>query len=65
MLWKGFQRPKRLEFERETLDEVLRIIGMSLDVRFVRDGNRVEFTGSGFSSTPPSSDAPALVEAGA
>lgn len=54
-----------VEFERETLDEVLRIIGMSLDVRFVRDGNRVEFTGSGFSSTPPSSDAPALVEAGA
>ena len=21
MLWKGFQRPKRLEFERETLTE--------------------------------------------
>ena len=21
MLWKGFQRPKRLEFERETLND--------------------------------------------
>lgn len=37
-------------FESETLDEVLRVIGMSLDVRYVRKGNVVEFTGSGAST---------------
>lgn len=51
-------------FERETLDEVLRIIGMSLDVRYVRDGNRVEFTGKGYTSALPAPDAPVLAEAG-
>jgi ferric-dicitrate binding protein FerR (iron transport regulator) len=34
-------------FESESLDEVLRVIGMSLDVRYVRKGNVIEFTGSG------------------
>lgn len=52
-------------FERETLDEVLRIIGMSLDVRYVRDGNRVEFTGKGYTSALPAPGAPVLAEAGA
>jgi transmembrane sensor len=37
-------------FDSETLDEVLRVIGMSLDVRYVRKGNVVEFTGSGAST---------------
>lgn len=52
-------------FERESLDEVLRIIGMSLDVRYVRDGNRVEFTGQGYTSSRPTPDARVLAEAGA
>ena len=37
-------------FESETLDEVLRVIGMALDVRYVRRGGVVEFTGSGAST---------------
>jgi transmembrane sensor len=34
-------------FESESLNEVLRVIGMSLDVRYVRKGDVIEFTGSG------------------
>jgi len=51
-------------FEGETLDEVLRIIGMSLDVRYVRDGNRVEFTGTGYSSAQPTAPEAYLAEGG-
>ena len=46
-------------FEAETLDEVLRIIGIALDVKYLRDGQSVEFNGSGAisggSPSPPSS----------
>ncbi|MEO6446650.1 MAG: FecR domain-containing protein [Gemmatimonadaceae bacterium] len=45
-------------FEAETLDEVLRIIGMTLDVRYLRRGQTVEFNGSGAVShaTPQSAE---------
>jgi hypothetical protein len=52
-------------FERESLDEVLRIIGMSLNVKYLRDGNRVEFTGTGYSSAPPRVPEALAAEAGA
>lgn len=41
------------EFEGESLDEVLRVIGTALDVRYQRTGNRVEFmTKVGVSAAP-------------
>ncbi len=52
-------------FERETLDEVLRIIGMSLDVRYTRTGDQVQFIGSGYSSAAPRDAESQLAEAGA
>lgn len=53
-------------FEGESLDEVLRVIGMTLDVRYVRNGNRVEFMGKGSTSALPMAPAAtALAEAGA
>lgn len=53
-------------FESESLDEVLRVIGMTLDVRYVRNGNRVEFMGKGNTSALPSpAAATALAETGA
>lgn len=53
-------------FEGESLDEVLRIIGLTLDVRHVRNGNRVEFMEKGDTSALPSAPkATALAEAGA
>ncbi|HEX4931983.1 MAG TPA: FecR domain-containing protein [Gemmatimonadaceae bacterium] len=52
-------------FERESLDEVLRIIGMSLDVRYTRNGEEVDFTGAGYSSAAPGVAESQLAEAGA
>lgn len=53
-------------FEGESLDEVLRIIGMTLDVRYVRNGNRVDFMGKGNTSAlPPAPTAVELAETGA
>ncbi|MCC6930236.1 MAG: FecR domain-containing protein [Gemmatimonadaceae bacterium] len=52
-------------FERETLDEVLRIIGMSLDVRYTRTGAQVQFLGSGYSSSAPRDRELQLAEGGA
>lgn len=52
-------------FERESLDEVLRIIGMSLDVRYTRTGDQVQFLGSGYSSSVPRETASQLAEDGA
>lgn len=57
-------------FEGESLDEVLRIIGMTLDVRYSRNGNAVEFsekprTSSHPSSPPSAAPSTMLAEAGA
>ena len=51
-------------FEAESLDEVLRIIGLALDVKYLRNGQAVEFSGSGAMSgaAPPR---PLRSEAGA
>ena len=51
-------------FEAESLDEVLRIIGLALDVKYLRNGQAVEFNGSGAMSgaVPPR---PLRSEAGA
>ena len=51
-------------FESESLDEVLRIIGLALDVKYLRNGQAVEFNGSGAMSgaVPPR---PLRSEAGA
>lgn len=52
------------EFEGESLDEVLRIIGLALDVRYQRSGNRVDFmtkVGVSVAPQPPSTQ---LAEAG-
>jgi transmembrane sensor len=34
-------------FEAESLNEILRVIGLMLDARYLRTGNVIEFTGSG------------------
>lgn len=53
-------------FEGESLDEVLRVIGMTLDVRYVRNGNRIDFMKQGDTSALPAPAATAvLAEAGA
>lgn len=53
-------------FEGESLDEVLRVIGMTLDVRYVRNGNRIDFMKQGDTSALPSPAATTvLAEAGA
>jgi transmembrane sensor len=57
-------------FEGESLDEVLRIIGMTLDVRYTRNGNMVEFSEKARTSSRPPAPTPpapsaALAEAGA
>lgn len=53
-------------FEGESLDEVLRVIGMTLDVRYVRNGNRIDFMKHGDTTALPSPAATAvLAEAGA
>ena len=51
-------------FEAESFDEVLRIIGIALDVKYLRNGQAVEFNGSGADSggVPPQ---PKRREAGA
>lgn len=53
------------EFEGESLDEVLRIIGLALDVRFQRSGNRVEFMTKVGVSVAPQLPSSQLAEAGA
>jgi transmembrane sensor len=57
-------------FEGESLDEVLRIIGMTLDVRYTRNGSAVEFSEKPRTSSRPSAPSPSapsadLAEAGA
>ena len=52
-------------FEGESLDEVLRIIGLSLNWRYVRDGNRVEFMDKAGVSVAPQLPTKSLAEAGA
>jgi transmembrane sensor len=52
-------------FERESLDEVLRTIALSLDVRFERDGNEVEFMAKAGVTALPQQPPSQLAEAGA
>lgn len=59
------QRHLTSTFEGETLDEVLRIIGLALDVRYEREGNRVRFMANGGMSTTQRRASFALAEAGA
>lgn len=40
-------------FESESLNEILRVIGLMLDARYVRTGNLIEFKGSGAASGAP------------
>ncbi len=59
------QRHLTSTFDGETLDEVLRIIGLALDVRYEREGDRVKFMANGGMSTTRRRAPFALAEAGA
>ncbi|MEP7381024.1 MAG: FecR domain-containing protein [Gemmatimonadota bacterium] len=53
------------EFQGESLDEVLRIIGLALDLRFTRSGNRVDFMAKVGVTVAPQLPSEQLAEAGA
>ncbi len=53
------------EFQGESLDEVLRIIGLALDLRFTRSGNRVDFMSKVGVTVAPQLPSEQLAEAGA
>lgn len=59
------QRHLTSTFEGESLDEVLRIIGLALDLRYEREGNRVTFMANGGMSATPRRALFARAEAGA